>query len=303
MRISKLKIIFTYFTVQVVLAAFFLMSPARLFAANTFDIEIPGQVGIGQPFLVYITSQLPLKKLTISWNEKTVEPSVNEKEGLFRAMIILGVGLNSKSGRHPLIVTMIQKGKIKKIIKSVEVVNTVFQKEKLKVATGLIKPPGKLTNRIKRERKSLLVALNTISSRRYWTMPFSRPVKGKMLSRFGLRRVFNGKTKRRHRGLDFRAWEGTPIYSMAGGRVILAGNFYFAGKCVFIDHGNGLVSFSCHMSKVLVKKGDHIVSTQKIGLSGATGRVNGAHLHLSVFSLGTAINPEPFFNGTLKKKD
>jgi len=87
---------------------------------------------------------------------------------------------------------------------------------------------------------------------------------------------------------------------MAPGTVLLVGNFYYAGNCAFIDHGNGLVSLSCHMSKVLIKKGDIVESGQKIGLSGATGRVNGAHLHLATFVQGKVVDPEPFFDGTLE---
>jgi murein DD-endopeptidase MepM/ murein hydrolase activator NlpD len=270
-----------------------------LYAAKIFTITVPGQVNVGDPFPLIVTSQYPMKKLTVTWDNKNVSPSVTHKNGVFRSIVILGVGLKSKPGLYPLTVIINQKGTIQKLSKSIVVVSRVFSRERLRVAPRHIKPPKKVLKRIKRERYTSLKALNTISSNRYWNLPFSRPVKGKLLSRFGARRIFNGETKRRHTGLDFRAWMGTPIRSMADGRVILTGHFYFAGKCVFTDHGNGLVSLSCHMSKLLVKKGDSVVSGQKLGLSGATGRVTGAHLHLSVYSLGNSINPEPFFDGTI----
>jgi len=276
-----------------------LILPAKVWAANMINIVVPDKVGVGKPFLVHITSQNPMKNLTVSWNDKTVKPSVTENDGQFKAMAILGVGLKSEIGEYPLIIIVNQLGSTQQFSNPITVVNSDFQNESLIIDPSLVTPPKEVKERIQIERKATLEALNTISVQRHWTIPFSRPVKGKMLSRFGLHRIFNGETKRRHKGLDFRAWEGTPINCMAAGHVILVGKFYFAGNCVFIDHGNGLVSFSGHMSKVLVKKGDFVVSGQNIGLSGATGRVSGAHLHLSVFTLGMAIDPEPFFDGSL----
>lgn len=156
--------------------------------------------------------------------------------------------------------------------------------------------------RIKRERKLIRAAIGTVSPERYWELPFTRPAKGKMLSRFGLHRVFNGNVKARHTGLDFRAWLGTPLYAVASGKVVLTGHFYYAGNAVFIDHGNGLVSMSCHMSKILVKQGDMVKAGQRIGLSGATGRVTGAHLHLGLFVLGKPVDPELLFDGKLESE-
>ena len=103
----------------------------------------------------------------------------------------------------------------------------------------------------------------------------------------------------RHTGLDFRALKGTPIHTIAAGEIILVGAFYFPGNFVMVDHGNGVVSFYCHMSKITVKRGEHVISGQQIGLSGSTGRATGAHLHLSMYANGRVIDPEPFFNSTI----
>jgi murein DD-endopeptidase MepM/ murein hydrolase activator NlpD len=117
-----------------------------------------------------------------------------------------------------------------------------------------------------------------------------------MLSRFGLRRTFNNETKRRHTGLDFRAPAGTPIEAIAAGRVVLVGEFYLPGNTVVIDHGNGVVSMAMHLSEVLVAAGDRVARGQVYGRSGATGRVTGAHLHLSVSVQGVAVDPAPLFD-------
>ncbi len=270
--------------------------PASVCLAGNVEVEFPDEVGVGKPFIVHATSQTPFKGMAICWNGKTIETSAREHEGQFTATAILGVGLNSEIGTFPIKISVEQDKKDQHINRTIAVVKTDFQHETLSVKPKLLKPPETVRKRIASERKLILAAINVVSNQRYWAFPFSRPVKGKMLSRFGLYRVFNGKTKGRHTGLDFRAWKGTPIHSIAAGKVILVGHFYFAGNCAFIDHGNGLISFYCHMSQVLVQEGDIVNSGQKIGLSGATGRATGAHLHLSIYAAGKSVDPEPFFN-------
>lgn len=282
------------------LCAFLLLIPATAVAADMVVIETPDQVGVGKPFLVRIASYYPLEELTVTWDGKSIQPSVVEEGYKNVSLVILGVGLKGEPGQHQLSVEASIWGKLKQFSKPVNVVETVFQSETLTVEPKMVKPPKEFKGRIQREREASINALNTYSPQRHWDIPFSRPVKGKMLSRFGLHRVFNGHTKSRHTGLDFRAWEGTPLHSMASGTVILVGSFYYAGNCVFIDHGNGLVSLSCHMSKVLVEEGDVVEPGQRIGLSGATGRVNGAHLHLATFVQGKVVDPELFFDGSLE---
>lgn len=272
-----------------------LLPAATANAADLITLQTPEQVGVGQPFLVRMTSRQPLTTVTVKWKGTEVSPSMAKSNGQHDGLLILGVGLNDATGNYPLTVSVSDGSATQQLKRQITVVDTVFAHETLTVDSKHVTPPDEVMERIQKERTVILEAIRTVSPKRHWELPFSRPVKGKMLSRFGLRRVFNGETKRRHKGLDFRAWEGTPIHAMAAGRVVLAGNFYFAGNSVFIDHGNGLISMSCHMSKLLVKTGDSLVAGQKIGLSGATGRVNGAHLHLSVFALGTSIDPEPFF--------
>ena len=266
--------------------------------AGNVEVEFPDEVGIGKPFVVRATSQNPFKGMVIRWDGKMIETSAREHEGQFAATVILGVGLKSEIGTFPIKVSVEQDEKEQHVNRTIAVVKTDFQHETLSVKPKLVKPPETVKKRIASERKLILAAINTISNHRYWDFPFSRPVKGKMLSRFGLYRMFNGKTKGRHTGLDFRAWQGTPIHAIAAGKVILVGHFYFAGNCAFIGHGNGLVSFYCHMSHVLVQEGDVVNSGQKIGLSGATGRATGAHLHLSIYAAGKSVDPEPFFNGS-----
>jgi murein DD-endopeptidase MepM/ murein hydrolase activator NlpD len=78
---------------------------------------------------------------------------------------------------------------------------------------------------------------------------------------------------------------------MNGGTVMLARELFFEGNCVAIDHGQGLLSLYLHLSELQVKEGERVTRGQIIGLSGATGRVTGPHLHVAVRWQGIYVNP------------
>lgn len=278
-----------------VVACLFLSGLADAQVQPMVDIQTPDTAGVGKPFLASIVSWYPLEDVRVQWNGVEVRPAVSRDGQRYVAPVLLGIGLREEAGIHPLEVSVSIWGRTYSFALSVNITESTWGHETLTVAPKLVKPPLEVHARIKREREMIKAAITTVTDTRYWKLPFSRPAKGKMLSRFGLHRVFNGDTKSRHTGLDFRAWLGTPLYAMAAGRVALTGSFYYAGNAVFIDHGNGLISLSAHMSKVLVNEGDMVRAGQKIGLSGATGRVTGAHLHLATFVLGKVVDPELFF--------
>jgi murein DD-endopeptidase MepM/ murein hydrolase activator NlpD len=119
--------------------------------------------------------------------------------------------------------------------------------------------------------------------------PFLRPVPGDPTSVFGTRRFFNEQPRDPHPGLDLRASTGTPVISSGAGRVALAAELYYAGGTVIVDHGGGLFTVYAHLSELLVEDGDEVDAGSRIGLSGATGRVTGPHLHW-----GAKIGNRPF---------
>jgi murein DD-endopeptidase MepM/ murein hydrolase activator NlpD len=87
---------------------------------------------------------------------------------------------------------------------------------------------------------------------------------------------------------------GTPVQAPAAGRVILVGDYFFNGKTVFVDHGQGMISMFCHLSAIDVKPGESLARGQVLGKVGATGRVTGAHLHWNVSLNDARVDPAIF---------
>jgi murein DD-endopeptidase MepM/ murein hydrolase activator NlpD len=120
------------------------------------------------------------------------------------------------------------------------------------------------------------------------------PASGRLSSRFGLHRVINGQPRAPHRGLDLAVPTGTPVRAPSFGTVSYVGDFFFNGRTVFVDHGQGLISMVCHLDRVDVAPGQTVRPGQPLGASGASGRATGPHVHWSVFLNGTAVDPELF---------
>jgi len=109
--------------------------------------------------------------------------------------------------------------------------------------------------------------------------------------RFGSRRFFNDQPRSPHTGSDFAAESGLPILSVAAGTVALTGDFFFPGKSVFVDHGDGLISMYFHMSGISVEEGDEVQRGGILGLVGQSGRTTGPHLHFGVRWHGARVDP------------
>lgn len=123
---------------------------------------------------------------------------------------------------------------------------------------------------------------------------FLTPANGRLASRFGLRRFFNGEPRAPHSGLDVAVPRGTPVKASAAGRVLAADDYFFNGKTVFVDHGNGLISMVCHLDRIDVTAGEPVNQGQLLGLSGMTGRASGPHVHWSVVLNGVMVDPALF---------
>ncbi len=101
-----------------------------------------------------------------------------------------------------------------------------------------------------------------------------------------------------HSGLDFKGPTGAPIYAAAKGTVSFAGYKQGYGKCIEIDHGNGLMTRYAHMSRYGATLGQKVIAGDVIGAIGSTGRSTGPHLHFEVRINDRAVNPRPFLEAS-----
>ena len=111
------------------------------------------------------------------------------------------------------------------------------------------------------------------------------------------------KIRKFHKGMDFKAATGTPIYATGNGRVSLSQRSATFGKVVYIDHGFGYRTVYAHMSEIATKRGRRVNRGDLIGYVGNTGRSVGSHLHYEVHKNGRAVNPINFYYGDLTPEE
>ncbi len=266
------------------------------------SLDIPAQVHDGQAFAVSLTASAAadgtnIRTVTFQFLDRNVTAAatpVKNRPSVVAATALLPVPLGHKDGLYPVSWNAACSDGVRTGSSgTIRVVRKEYPAQQLTLEQKYVTPDPTLKDRIARESKQLGAALGTMSPDRFWVLPLARPVPGSLSSVFGLRRVLNGQPRGAHKGLDFRGATGTPITVLAPGKVVLAGDFYYPGKFVVIDHGQGVVSISMHMSKIDAAAGQRVKNGDVIGRIGATGRVTGPHLHLGLSVLGQSVDPLP----------
>jgi murein DD-endopeptidase MepM/ murein hydrolase activator NlpD len=166
--------------------------------------------------------------------------------------------------------------------RTIEIHPAHYRTGKLTVAPKFVEPGPEEQKEIAAASEIKAKIFATSAPEPLWHGDFRAPVKAPPTDSFGTRRMFNGKVASIHKGMDFRAHTGSVVRASNSGIVVLARPLYFEGNCVIIDHGLGLYTLSMHFSRIDVHEGQHVETGDKLGLSGATGRVTGPHLHWAV---------------------
>ncbi|WP_027622206.1 M23 family metallopeptidase [Acetivibrio clariflavus] len=123
------------------------------------------------------------------------------------------------------------------------------------------------------------------------TFPTLWPADGPISSSFGYRTDPIYSSERKHEGIDIAASYGADIRASATGKVIFSGTNGNYGKCIIINHNNGITTLYGHASSLLVKEGQTVKKGDVIAKVGSTGKSTGPHLHFEVRINGTPDDP------------
>jgi murein DD-endopeptidase MepM/ murein hydrolase activator NlpD len=147
--------------------------------------------------------------------------------------------------------------------------------------------------KLAKEKEKMLASIPAIQ-------PVSNEYLKRMASGYGWRNDPFTKARKMHKGMDFTAPKGTPIYATGDGTILRAdGRASGYGRHVRIDHGFGYVTLYAHMTKYVVRRRQKVKRGDLIGYVGSTGRSKAPHVHYEVRKDGHAINPINFYYGSL----
>ncbi len=253
-------------------------------------LSCPASVPIGEPFVARVKSAKPLKNARIEFLGRSAPLALRQEGKAWAGFMVLGADvLDGRPGRGVVLLRH-SGGSVRAEVELKTVPRPV---ESLDLDPAMVQPPAEALPRIARERGVVRQTLATASPVRLLRLPLHRPGQGELSSEYGIGRILNGIPKSPHRGLDLEAAIGDPVTAAADGVVLLSGELYYAGNCVYLDHGQGLVTMYFHLSERRVEPGQRVARGQLLGLAGDTGRSTRAHLHFGVSALGRLVDPGP----------
>ena len=263
------------------LCAFVLAAAASLAPAQSPAVSLsPAAVVAGSPELIRVHAPASAT-LDGEWLGHKLEFVRGSAESGWFALA--GVDVEAPVGPSTLSIhEHLQDGPVRDLSRTENILPAHYRTAALSVAPRFVEPAPAEVKQIEADIQIKNRVLSQSAPRPLWSGDFRVPVRSAPTDSFGTRRTFNGKLASVHKGMDFRAPMGTPVHASNSGIVVLARGLYFEGNCVVIDHGLGLYTIAMHLSRIDVHEGEHVARGQLLGLSGATGRVTGPHLHWAV---------------------
>jgi murein DD-endopeptidase MepM/ murein hydrolase activator NlpD len=241
----------------------------------------PQQLESGSPVLFRIELDQPADSLHGTWLD---HPLVFNKAQQGNSWYVLaGIDVEQAPGTYPLELTATaSNGQELHATQQLTVLPGSYKTTTLHVEEKYVQPDAATLARIAADKAVKDAAFAHTIPQPLWNGSFRSPVPFAPTDSFGTRRMFNDKLASIHRGTDFHAPSGTPVVAANDGVVIIAQGMFYEGNLVVVDHGQQFSTLYMHLSKIEVKVGDRVHKGERLGLSGATGRVTGPHLHLGV---------------------
>jgi hypothetical protein len=268
-------------------AVVLLVSAACVGQVSQVTLE-PSLVEAGSPVLIYVRAERDAK-LEGDWMGRKLQFFPGRDENGWFALA--GVDVEAPSGASTLRIVSRVGNVEHDLSRKVEIYASHYRTGKLTVAPKFVEPEAEALKQIEEDSKLKAKVFEVSADRALWAGSFHAPVTAAPTDSFGTRRMFNGKLASVHKGMDFRAGTGTTVRAGNSGVVVLARPLYYEGNCVFVDHGLGLFTLYLHFSRIDVREGQQVAAGDRLGLSGATGRVTGPHLHWAVRWEGAYLDP------------
>jgi murein DD-endopeptidase MepM/ murein hydrolase activator NlpD len=267
-------------------------------------ITVPSSLSNGSPFLLEVRPATAVSSVQGKWNGSDV--SFFKKRGDAGGVVwmaLLGVDVETAPGSYPLTVeATLPDGRVVRESRQLQVDAAHYRTGTLTVPENFVQPDEATQKEIAADKELKDHVFAQSEPEPLWHGDFVKPVHAASTDSFGTRRTFNGKLASIHRGMDFRAAAGTPVAAANAGQVVLARKLFYEGNCVVIDHGQGFYTLYMHLSRIGVADGARVGKGERLGLSGATGRVTGPHLHFAARWQGAYLDPAGLFGLDLAGK-
>jgi murein DD-endopeptidase MepM/ murein hydrolase activator NlpD len=256
------------------------------FAAHTETVQQPKIIlkpktpGPGDIMVVIVKNAIGPVEGTFGGQKLYFNPSKDS----FKA--VLGIDLLTEPGLYHLDISV--NGTV--LSRALTVTKKKYPVQKLTLPKDMVELSPENEARVEREQKKI-AAIWPNETGRVWDGNFVNPREGKIVTKFGVRRVINKIPKSPHSGIDVAAEEGEEVHAPNSGVAILIDNMFYSGNSLVLDHGQGIYTMFFHLSKILVTPGQQVKKGDVIALVGSTGRSTGSHLHWGVRMQGARVDP------------
>ena len=251
---------------------------------------LPHTISAGSPCLFRVDVTSPIASIRGDWMGRQITFFPASEQHAWYGLA--GADVEAKPGSYRLsLQATLADGTVVRDEQTIVVESGHYKTEKLTVPEKFVQPDPETLRRIEAEKKIKEAAFSHVIAQPEWSGKFVPPINTTVSEGFGTRRTFNGKLASVHRGLDYHAKPGSPVTAANAGEVVLARELFYEGNCVIIDHGQQFYTLYMHLSHLDVSEGEKVEKGQQVGLSGATGRATGPHLHVAARWQGAYLDP------------
>jgi murein DD-endopeptidase MepM/ murein hydrolase activator NlpD len=250
----------------------------------------PQQLESGSPVVFRVALDEPASSVHGTWLKHSLTFAKDSDSKTW--FVLAGIDVEQSAGKYELDITAeLKNGKTQHLEREINILPGQYKTTTLHVAEKFVAPDAKTLKLIAADKVIKDAAFAHEANEPLWQGDFRSPVPFTATDSFGTRRMFNGELAAIHRGTDFHAPAGTPVVAANDGVVIIAHPMFYEGNLVVVDHGQQFSTLYMHFSRIDVKVGQHVKKGQRLGLSGATGRVTGPHLHFAARWQGAYVDP------------